>query len=1123
MALTKSNVLQQLGDHALNLAGPLVEIRRDSRLLLVWLEGRGWSVTEVFRAFPGMADVEAVERSIDALIGSLPAIAEAVKADSLPEFVQGLAALGQLAEAIYSTVQELTDQGDPTLNAATLAQIRDALVADLGEVLLMRAIGYRWPKVFDVLELLGLVERVNPAPIVVGSGASRRVLRAPRLSRRVRFDRLMPLIQDPVGTLTEVYLPRGKLDTAADAQALTDRLYPRLEVLTRRGGGYLRRGRRRAGADGGPTGRMALLNIPTGPNAGLFVSARVMGAKETDNPHKIAGVDLRLGGGLSLDTTVDDWTFHVGATGSIGALFVGEKVVVGSGTDANARIDASATWAHADGSPVLVVGPDSGTQVSIGSLAWTGFLAPSGTATDVGVGAEMKGAKLKISAGDGDAFVGDTLPKSPLEATLDLGLVWSRLGGLRLSGQASVEVLIPIGLTLFNVVTIDYVRIFLELSGDGFETELTVTGRLDVGPLHVVVTDIGLKMDGTMADGGRGNAGPFDLEFGFRPPSGLGVSLDLEGVVTGGGFLDCKDGRYTGAAFFQAASIGFTAFGILDTNLAEAPGWALFFTMGVDLCVPLAFGFILEGAGGFVGLNRTMDPDALAARLKDGVLDRLMFPEDPVRDAVQLREDADAVFPIAAGQFVFGPLVEIGWGKPTIVSAKLGVALTFPDFAIAILGDATAALPNPESPLLILNMGVMGYFSPADGIMWVQASIYDSTLLGVIELSGDMAFYLSIGSASCFVLSVGGFHPDWKPPASLPSALTQLARLSGRIVISSAVTVGVSGYFAVTSNSLQIGSKAELIAKAKFLGTEYTAKGSLGFDALIILTPFSFRLGVSITVAIYAGGAELLSASLSGDVWGPKPWKAALRAEFKVLCVKVHFKVEFGSRASAARAKKDVWTELLRPALQDPEAWEAGTGGGWVSLRAPSGQWMAPQGAVSLRQTVAPLNRDISLYGEYAVTGKTRFDVGAAGFGGVACTSTSLRELFSPAQFEEMSEHEKLSAPSFEPMDAGLSFDTRAYVTANSNTTSLTVGYEEVVEDGPPTRRGALLGAKPRRFGQRPLAAVVDEGLRVEPLLFAPINGQTGEASGPASSFSLALRGRGARDIVPAPLTRSLS
>ena len=94
--------------------------------------------------------------------------------------------------------------------------------------------------------------------------------------------------------------------------------------------------------------------------------------------------------------------------------------------------------------------------------------------------------------------------------------------------------------------------------------------------------------------------------------------------------------------------------------------------------------------------------------------------------------------------------------------------LSLPQGVIMILGSLEALLPVPDAPVLELRMDSLGVIDFAGGTVLVTASLYDSRLLGVIELSGDMALYMSVLNDPYFVLSIGGFHPGYDPPAQRP-------------------------------------------------------------------------------------------------------------------------------------------------------------------------------------------------------------------------------------------------------------------------------------------------------------------------------------------------------------------
>ena len=73
-----------------------------------------------------------------------------------------------------------------------------------------------------------------------------------------------------------------------------------------------------------------------------------------------------------------------------------------------------------------------------------------------------------------------------------------------------------------------------------------------------------------------------------------------------------------------------------------------------------------------------------------------------------------------------------------------------------------------------------------------------------------------------------------------------------------------------------------------------------------------------------------------------------------------------------------------------------------------------------MKQTVVPLELDIAKFGNAAPADANRFDIAAVTVDGNGVPFDRVKDFFAPAQFLELDDDEKLSAPSFEPMVAGI-------------------------------------------------------------------------------------------------------
>ena len=117
-----------------------------------------------------------------------------------------------------------------------------------------------------------------------------------------------------------------------------------------------------------------------------------------------------------------------------------------------------------------------------------------------------------------------------------------------------------------------------------------------------------------------------------------------------------------------------------------------------------------------------------------------------------------------------------------------------------------------------------------------------------------------------------------------------------------------------------------------------------------------------------------------------------------------------------------------------------------------------PLGAAVLHQRVVPLNRKITLYGGVKPLGPGQYNVESVTVSnGIAVSHTFVQDDFAPAAFKKMSDAEKLSNRSFEPMDAGVKLASDEVKVGGIVPRG--VKYETIVKGGPP---GTNPPAEPR-------------------------------------------------------------
>jgi len=128
------------------------------------------------------------------------------------------------------------------------------------------------------------------------------------------------------------------------------------------------------------------------------------------------------------------------------------------------------------------------------------------------------------------------------------------------------------------------------------------------------------------------------IAFEFKPPNGIGLSLDA-GIVKGGGFLGVDENGYAGILELKMLVVDVKAIALLNTH-SEAGFSLLLLIFGQFPAIQLSFGFTLTGVGGLIGVQHTASRPALSNALSAGQLDAVLFPDNPVANAPQNHQRA---------------------------------------------------------------------------------------------------------------------------------------------------------------------------------------------------------------------------------------------------------------------------------------------------------------------------------------------------------------------------------------------------------------------------------------------------------------------------------------------------
>ncbi|WP_143104333.1 DUF6603 domain-containing protein [Nitrosospira multiformis] len=628
--------------------------------------------------------------------------------------------------------------------------------------------------------------------------------------------------------------------------------------------------------------------------------------------------------------------------------------------------------------------------------------------------------RLKVE--EGDSFIGTITNGNPIEGSVSLDLQWSSLHGINFAVAGLLEWIVPTHIDL-GFVMLESFNLRVKPAGNKVPVTVQTSLTTALGPLDIVVRNIGLEAVFTFPPDYSGNLGPVDLDIGFKPPSGAGISVD-GGGFKGGGFLDFDP---EAAFYFGMLELEFQdrftlkAFGLLNTRLPNGQsGFSLLIVISSEFTpIQLGLGFKLNGVGGLLGLNRTINIEPLRAGLRANTLSSILFPTDVVAKADRIISDLKQVFPPQEGRFIFGPMAKIGWGTPTLVTIDLGLVIEIPDpVRLFILGVLRAVLPDEKAVILQVQVNFLGEINFERRQLKFDASLFDSKLLG-FNLSGDMAIRLDWGADANFLLTVGGFHPAYEPP---PMDLPAIRRLTLSLLSGDNPRLRLEMYFAVTSNTAQFGAKLELLASA----SKFNVYGFLSFDVLFQFNPFYFIAEITAMLALRVGSSSIASIKLTLTLEGPTPWKAQGTASFKIcwfFTLKVRFNKTFGEMRNTMLPDLAV-LPLLAEALRADDNWEGELPPQRHRLEsireAPelTGELLLhPVGTLKISQKVVPLNVRIDRIGNQRPSDGREFQIVNPQ---PEMTTNKPREAFAPAQFFDLTDEQKLTSASFKDLDSGV-------------------------------------------------------------------------------------------------------
>lgn len=602
-----------------------------------------------------------------------------------------------------------------------------------------------------------------------------------------------------------------------------------------------------------------------------------------------------------------------------------------------------------------------------------------------------------------------------------------------------------------------------EVSGVSFEASALIKSKL--GPFQITVDRLGLLFSLDFAKKENANLGFADASVDLKPPTAVGFLVNAS-VVTGGGFLsiDRDNNQYYGAGELKIKlekyELTLKVFAVILTQMPDgSKGFSFLIMATIEFkpAIDTAFGFKLKGLGVMVAIHRTMNLEAFQTAIRDDRIDSALFPDNPVGNAPTIVKALNAFFPAAEGRYVFAFLARVVWGSSDLVDLKLGLLIEVPSpLKIAVAGVLKVLVKKGDKQIVKLQVNFIVALDLGKKIFSIDAAIYASRFL-VFDIRGELFVRYRWGDDPVFLISVGGWHPDFQVPAGL-NLPAKPQRIAIPLMSGEHTTINLSCYLAVTSNTFQAGFKIELKVKV----SKFRLESSLSVDALFHFDPFYFFVDFEGKLRIFWGDSTLAGVTVKGKFSGTNPWRIRGTATFEIWIwdYEVDFDKSTGEELAEISQTVDV-VPLIEKSVADKSNWTAALPNGiatHVVIRntqqdgpqgpdAASTQILAdPLSRIEVVQQVTPLGIRIDKLGFQKVTGARKFDLSIQADGETSKTQNKLDDFFAPGMFVDMDDTEKLSRKSFERMNAGQFYGDALTVGCGPARVS-PFGYDDKVRD----------------------------------------------------------------------------
>jgi hypothetical protein len=207
-------------------------------------------------------------------------------------------------------------------------------------------------------------------------------------------------------------------------------------------------------------------------------------------------------------------------------------------------------------------------------------------------------------------------------------------------------------------------------------------------------------------------------------------------------------------------------------------------------------------------------------------------------------------------------------------------------------------------------------------------------------------------------------------------------------------------------------------------------------------------------------GLDILSVHIKMSLEGPTPWRAKGSGSVTILFfdISADFDISWGDSKNTSLPKVKILPEFIKE-LNKKENWSTVLSSGknlLVTLRKmeedETNLVLHPAGSLVVQQKLLPLKVEFDKVGSNKTEDVKMVEITGADVDGNSLQHADVKEYFARAQYQTLSDAEKLSKPSFEQMPGGTQISSDNNKAQNGKMVRKNVEYEITIIDKEPKK-----------------------------------------------------------------------